>query len=83
MDLRLHLLDSFMAQGPDGSRYKVCAYERMVRDVSLPLEERWEPTGITEYRLEDGRPVHMAEDGSLEVSGAGLRLQREHESTLH
>ena len=77
MDLRLHLLDSFVAQAADGSAYKVCAYERMVPDLSLPQEQdHWEPTGELEYRLEDGHPVQLQPDGSLRVAGTGLLLHR-------
>lgn len=77
MDLRLHLLDTFLARAADGSAYKVCAYERMVQDVSQPLaQDSWEPTGELEYRLEDGRSVHTASDGSLRVAGSDLRLER-------
>jgi hypothetical protein len=77
MDLRLHLLDTFVAQGSDGSRYKVCAYERLTRDPSFPQsDDHWESTGVTEYHLEDGRLVDVRADGSMQVAGTGLKLQQ-------
>lgn len=75
MDLRLHLLDTFMARGSDGATYKVRAYERMVPDLSLgDGADRWESTGITEYRLDDGRLVDARPDGSLHVVAGGVAL---------
>ena len=66
MDRKLHLLESFTAQGPDGQTYKVMAYEHLVRDESFAgSEEHWEPTGVSEYRLADGRRVDLADDGSV------------------
>jgi hypothetical protein len=69
MDMKLHLLESFTAQGTDGKTYKVLAYERLVRDESLPGGEHWEPTGVSEYHLEDGRLVDMLPDGQIRVAG--------------
>jgi hypothetical protein len=78
MDLRLQLLDSFMARGSDGASYKVCAYERLAPDVSLSMAgEHWESTGQAEYRLADGRPVVVHRDGTMEIAGSGVRLQAE------
>lgn len=72
MDLRLHLLESFAAEGSDGARYKVCVYERM---VPLPGgTDQWEPTGDAEYRLEDGRHVEVGKDGAMRVAGSGVQL---------
>ncbi|HEX6707657.1 MAG TPA: hypothetical protein VF169_23070 [Albitalea sp.] len=66
MDKKLHLLDSFAARGPDGQVHKVCCYEHMVRDASLPPDmDRWESTGLAEYRLADGSRVEMLSDGSF------------------
>ena len=76
MDIRLHCLETFDAEGSDGQRYKVRAYERLVRDDSLPLvAERWEPTGVTEFRLDDGAPVEGRRDGSLRLR-SGVVLTR-------
>ena len=75
MDLRLHLLESFRARAADGTEHKVCAYERMARDESLQDGgEHWEPTGVLEYRLEDGRMVDARQDGSLRIAANGTEL---------
>ena len=66
MDRKLHLLESFTAQGPDGQTYKVFGYEHLVRDETFAgPEEHWEPTGVSEYRLADGRHVDLAPDGTV------------------
>ena len=77
MERKLHLLESFDARGSDGSTYKVFGFEHLVRDPSTTAEpERWEPTGLAEYRLADGTPVTEAPDGSLHVLGAEIALSR-------
>jgi hypothetical protein len=76
MDLRFQFLESFHAEGPDGHDYKVSAFERLTRDASSTEAERWEPTGVVEYRLEDGRLVEERKDGSLRVPGTSLELHR-------
>lgn len=77
MELRLQFLESFPAQGSDGARYKVCAYERMARDESVADGlERWEPTGVLEYRLEDGRLVDAGSDESMRIAGSQVALTR-------
>jgi hypothetical protein len=76
MDFRLHCLETFEAQGSDGQRYKVRAYERLVRDESLPLAaDHWEPTGVAEFRLDDGAPLEGQRDGSLRMR-SGVVLSR-------
>ena len=75
MDLRLHHLDSFFAQGSDGARYKVCAYERLAPDPALADGQHWEPTGQAEYRLDDGRRVAVASDGVMRIAGTEVVLQ--------
>ena len=68
MERKLHRLESFDARGTDGRTYRVFGYEHLVRDESLPGPfERWEPTGVAEYRLDDGRPVEMNRDGSVRI----------------
>lgn len=76
MERRLQQLETFSARGSDGRTYKVCGYEHLVRDDSMhdPRVE-WEPTGQSEYRLDDGRRVQMHRDGSMEIAGAGVRLE--------
>jgi hypothetical protein len=77
MDIKLQLLESFAARGSDGNTYKVMGYERLARDESVPnLPERWEPTGVSEYRLADGAFVDMQRDGSMRINRSGIRLQR-------
>lgn len=75
MDLRLHLLESFMARGSDGATYKVCAYERLARDESVnDGGEHWEPTGQAEYRLADGRAVQVTRSGEMSIAGTDVQL---------
>jgi hypothetical protein len=81
MDLRLHLLDSFVARGSDGASYKVCAYERM---VPLPgFTDQWESSGEAEYRLDDGRRVDVDRDGTLHVAGTNVQLSPGEGKRLH
>jgi hypothetical protein len=76
MDLRLHRLETFSAQGSDGQAYKVCGYERLVRDESLPGDpDRWESTGVTELRLEDGSPILVDRQGGMALQN-GVVLTR-------
>ncbi len=76
MDKKLHLLDSFRVQGADGTAYKVMAYEHMLRtDVLQDGAEHWEPTGLTEYRLESGERVDLVGDGVMRVVPTGLELR--------
>lgn len=78
MNLKLHLLETFGARGSDGAAYKVRAYERMVEDPSLnDGQEHWLPTGIVEYRLEDGALVDAHGDGSMRVVHSGVQLTRD------
>ena len=74
METRLHLLESFMARGSDGGTYKVCGYERLA--LVPGSADQWEPTGVAEYRLEDGRHVEVGNDDVMRLSGAGIVLDR-------
>jgi len=74
MDIRLHLLESFPALGSDGQRYKVCAYERLT--LVPGSADDWEPTGVAEYRLEDGRHVEVSRDDAMRLPGSGVVLTR-------
>jgi hypothetical protein len=77
MEKRLHLLESFEARGSDGRTYKVCGYEHLLRDDSVPNAiERWEPSGVTEYRLDDGTVLLPTHEGTLRVSRTGVELAR-------
>ncbi|WKB51425.1 hypothetical protein [Eleftheria terrae] len=78
MDKKLHLLESFTAMGSDGGSYKVLGYEHLVRDPSLnEALDRWEPSGLSEYKLATGEHVDLLPDGALLVPSTGLRLQRQ------
>ena len=74
MELRLHLLDTFMAQGSDGGTYKVRAYDRLAPDAAVADGEHWESTGVAEYRLEDGRLIDVRADGSMRIARTEVDL---------
>lgn len=75
MDLRLRLLETFPAAGSDGATYKVCAYDRLAPDLSLPPgAQGWESTGEVEYRLDDGRRVDLQRDGTSFIAGSEVQL---------
>lgn len=77
MDKKLHLLDSFHVKGSDGKRYVVHGYEHlaMVETLSATTDQ-WEPTGQSEYKLEDGRRVEVGQDDTMSIAGTGIRLER-------
>jgi hypothetical protein len=72
MEIRLHQLDTFAAQGSDGKSYKVAAFERLM--LVPGNEEQWEPTGVAEYRLEDGRHVDVQKDGTMRIAASEVVL---------
>jgi len=75
MDKKLHLLDSFEAQGTDGASYKVMAYEHLLRvDLVADGQDHWESTGLSEYRLGSGERVDVAPDGAMRVASTGVEL---------
>lgn len=75
MQKKLHFLESFTVQGSDGQPYKVCGYEHMVQnDAVNDGLEHWEPTGVAEYRLQDGRRVDVHADGRMVIADTGVRL---------
>lgn len=76
MTSKLHFLDSFAAQGSDGRDYKVCGYEHLVETApALDGQPHWEPTGVAEYRLDDGRRVQSRADGSAWIADSDVRLR--------
>lgn len=76
MDTKLHLLETFTAQGSDGAIYKVHGYEHLAHNpVMIEAEEHWEPTGLAEYRLASGQRVEVRTDGSMRISSTGVQLQ--------
>jgi hypothetical protein len=40
------------------------------------VQGQWEPTGISEYKLEDGRPLTVAKNGTMTIADTGVRLER-------
>jgi hypothetical protein len=74
MDIRLQLLESFGATGSDGQYYKVRGYERL--SLVPGSADQWEPTGVAEYRLENGRHVEVDKDQVMRVAGSGILLSR-------
>ena len=78
MNLKLHLLESFGTIGSDGATYRVRGYERLVQDPSFnDGHERWLPTGVVEFRLEDGALVDAKADGTMRVVHSGVALTRQ------
>jgi hypothetical protein len=77
MEKMLHQLESFTARGSDGKIYTVRGYEHLARlDAVRDVQGQWEPTGVSEYKLEDGRPLSVAKDGSMTIADTGVRLER-------
>lgn len=77
METKLHLLETFKARGSDGKLYVVHGYEHLARlDGVHAAEAAWEPTGVAEYKLADGRHVSVAADGAMSLPEAGLVLER-------
>lgn len=75
--MKLNLLESFTARGVDGVNYKVRAYERLIADPNLrDGQEHWQPTGVAEYRLDDGTLLDVKADGSIRIAGSGRELTR-------
>jgi len=75
MDRKLRLLDSFKAQGTDGTSYKVMAYEHLLRiDLLADGQDHWEPTGLTEYRLASGERIDVTPGGWMRVVPTGIEL---------
>jgi hypothetical protein len=77
MDRKLHLLESFAAKGSDGVMYKVLGFEHLVRDSTTTAGlDNWEPSGFSEWRLADGRPVSEDQDGRFRIEGSDVQLSR-------
>jgi hypothetical protein len=78
MDKRLRQLESFAARGSDGKTYSVRGYEHLGRIEPLnAAQDQWEPLGVAEYKLADGRSLRERGDGSFVVIGEGLELRRQ------
>ena len=74
MTKRLQLLESTAMQGDDGQRYTVRAYEH-VEALDWDPAARMEPTGVIEYKLEDGRRVNVDRGGRMTVADTGVALK--------
>jgi hypothetical protein len=78
MDKMLRRLETFTARGDDGRLYPVWGYEHLARvDLAADGRDHWEPTGQAEYKLPDGRPLTVDDDGTMHLVGTGLRLRRQ------
>ena len=78
MEKMLHLLETFTARGSDGQTYRVQAYEHLARlDAAPDTQGQWEPTGLGEYKLADGRHVSVDKDGTMTLAGTGVKLERD------
>lgn len=78
MEKMLHLLETFTARGSDGRNHVVHGYEYLARldEVPTSVPGQWEPTGLVEYKLADGRHVSVGKDGTMGLPEIGLRLER-------
>jgi hypothetical protein len=77
VNVKLHLLESFSAVGSDGNPYKVRGYERLVQDPSFnDGQDHWQPSGVVEYRLEEGALIDARPDGSMHIVHSGVALTR-------
>ena len=77
MDKQLRQLETFVARGSDGKTYSVRGYEHLGRvDALGAAQDRWEPLGVVEYKLADGRPLRERADGSFVAVDDGLQLRR-------
>jgi hypothetical protein len=77
MEQMLHLLESFTARGNDSKEYVVHGYEHLARLDAVPDPQgQWEPTGLAEYRLADGRRIDVDKQGVMTIADTGVRLER-------
>lgn len=78
MEKMLHLLETFTVRGSDGKDYVVHGYEHLARLDAVPDSQgRWEPTGIAEYKLADGRRIEVDKQGVMTVADTRIKLERE------
>jgi len=78
METMLHRLETFTLRGSDGKNHVVHGYEQLARVGALPTSVlgQWEPTGLVEYKLADGRHLSVGKDGTMGLPEIGLRLER-------
>jgi hypothetical protein len=78
VEKRLHLLESFKVRGDDGSLYTVRGYEHLARLDSVPnVDGDWQPTGVSEYKLDTGESVSVDRTGAMSIVGRSVKLHRE------
>lgn len=79
MEKMLRQLETFNARGSDGRTYAVHGYEHLARvDAIADPQGHWEPTGVAEYKLADGRRVEVDRQGTMVVAGSDVRLEKLH-----
>jgi len=72
MEKRLQLLETLSMRGDDGRMYKVRAYEHLAR-LDMVGDDRWESTGLIEYKLDNGERVLVDKAGRMTLpTGVGL-----------
>jgi hypothetical protein len=77
MNKMLHRLDSFPMRGSDGRDYVVHGYEHLARTDPFPGDAgQWEPTGVVEYKLADGRPLVVGPQDVMRLPDSGVVLAR-------
>jgi hypothetical protein len=78
MEKTLRQLETFSARGSDGNTYSIRGYEHLGRvDAPGTSEQPWEPLGVAEYKLADGRPLRELAEGRFVVVGEDLELRRQ------
>ncbi|MEF7613836.1 hypothetical protein V4F39_07930 [Aquincola sp. MAHUQ-54] len=75
MEKRIHLLETQRMSGDDGKSYVIHGYEHLARlDGTPDFEDRWEPTGQVEYRLDSGERIEVDRSGAMRVANTGVKL---------
>ena len=78
MEKMLHRLETLRLHGDDGQDYVVHGFEHLARlDAAPGIGGDWEPTGESEYRLDDGRAVRVDAQGGMSIAQTGVRLSRD------
>lgn len=84
MEKRLHQLETIEASGDDGQHYVVHGYEHLARVIGgTDFVDQWEPVGVAEYKLSDGRRVTVDAHGAMWIDGAGIKLVRDNAARSH
>ncbi|MBZ8140899.1 hypothetical protein CLD22_13430 [Rubrivivax gelatinosus] len=59
---------AFLCRGDDRRVYRVVRREQWVASTGIDGQSRWQPTGIGNYAVDDGRPVGRLDDGRFVVA---------------